>query len=152
MWKIKWIKKWNTDRVKRLVSSTNPWIWENTSKLAGTTLRLCLLSFRSQLCLVLPRCNPAAVTPISVLNKCCEVLTPPCLDSQAGSPDSRTALRRTYQHKPPYRNAAEAWSTQPAWPKVWVCIRWICFCLWHKTHSTDSKQCKFAVNGYTIWL
>ncbi|CAB1447177.1 unnamed protein product [Pleuronectes platessa] len=80
----------------------------DTSKLAGTTEPLCLLSFRSQLCLVLLRCSTAAVTPISALNQYAEVPTPPCLDSQAGSPDSRTALRRSYHHKPPYRNAAEA--------------------------------------------
>lgn len=98
-------KKRNTDRVKRPVLSAKLRLWENTSKLSGTTLRQCLLSFRSQLCLALLRCNPVAVTPISALNKYSEVLTPPCLDSQAGSPDSRAALRRTYQHRPPYRNA-----------------------------------------------
>lgn len=109
-------KKRNTDRVKRPVLSTKPRLWENTSKLAATTLGLCLLSFRSQLCLALLRCNPAAVTPISALNKYSEVLTLPCLDSQAGSPDSRAAPRRTYQHKPPYRNAAAARLTRPWTP------------------------------------
>lgn len=97
----------------------SPGFKENTSKLAGTTHGRCLLSFRSQLCLALFRCNPATVTPIAPLNKYSEVLTLPCLDSQAGSPDSRAARRRTYQHRPRCRNAAAA--TDPT-VTFYVCV------------------------------
>ena len=128
-------KKRNTDRVKRPVLSAKLRLWENTSKLSRTTLRQCLLSFRSQLCLALLRCNPVVVTPISALSKYSEVLTPPCLDSQAGSPDSRAALRRTYQHRPPYRNAGSRGPFDSAAdPTVTRCVC-VCVCVCVHVHS-----------------
>lgn len=142
--------KWNTDWVKRPVLSAEPRLWENHQQISrNNTVRPCLLSFRSQLCLALLRCNPAAVTPISPLNKYGEVLTPPCLDSQAGSPDSRAAPRRTYQHRPPYRNAAAARLTRPRtppWPRV--CER-VCVCERENVQSSKSKLLSLTHNTLT---
>lgn len=141
------MKKRNTDRVKRPVLSAKLQLWENTSKLAGTNTPAVFVVIPEP---VMPRCKPATVTPISPLNKYGEVLTPPCLDSQAGSPDSRAALRRTYQHRPPYRNAARLTRPRtPPWPGVCVHVHSEISVSASNTHWRNCKHTEF--NSSRSW-